>query len=139
MKLLYCQKCESIFNLDWSYKTCACGETKGFYVSRENIVYSGLHAICLGINNDIFFEGTTNIPLDGKGFQLDSYVIPYYCGSTIKVGDAKKYYMKYGLMYKNAIKNVWDDQISNVRIKNPLLKLIYKIFKKYIFVSVPEE
>lgn len=138
MKLLYCLKCKDIFNLDNHYKSCTCGGTKGFYISQENIVYSGKNAVCLGLDNYSFEEGINNIPLDGRGFQLDSYVIPYYCGSTIRVRDAKKYYNKEIIAMNKEIKIIWDYKITNVRIKNPFLKLIYNIFKKYIFVSLPE-
>ena len=144
MKLLYCTKCGDIFNMSMHKKECTCGGASGLYVDMEHSVYTGKNAVCLGINNFSLEEGIYNIPLDGKGVPLDAYIIPYYCGSTIRVKSLKKYIPKktddsidrffQGL----AIRQDWDRELDNVRIKNPFLKLIYKTFKKYIFISLPE-
>ena len=35
MKLLYCQECNSLFNLSRETKTCTCGSVSGRYITNE--------------------------------------------------------------------------------------------------------
>ena len=78
-----------------------------------------------------------------KGVPLDAAVIPYYCNSTIYIKSVDSFidYMQKRVSSgksRKSVTEVWADKITNVRIKNPFLKLIYKIFKKYIFISLED-
>jgi len=41
MKLLMCQTCGDIFNLNFKLKTCSCGEVKGKYTTNSEAVVNG--------------------------------------------------------------------------------------------------
>ena len=90
MKLIYCKKCGSIYNLAFDLKTCSCGKTAGMHIDEENIVYGGDGAICLGVDNNAFELARNNQNLDGFGIRFDSYVCALYCGSTIKIDGLEK-------------------------------------------------
>lgn len=138
MKLVYCMKCGDVFNLTYKYKECDCKDSGGFYSDRENAIYSGKYAVCLGLDNYSLAEGIENVPLDGKGVDLYSYVIPYFCDSTIKVDNSKAWYTNRTFANSNRINQEWLKKVKNVRIDNLFLKIIYKMFKKYIFISIKE-
>lgn len=53
MKLLWCQKCGDIFNLDTKEKVCSCGETKGRYIDDLNAEIEG-DCQPIGISNGSF-------------------------------------------------------------------------------------
>ncbi len=50
MKLLYCKKCGSLFNLSSENKSCECGAVSGRYIDNRNAIYTG-NAVRLGIDN----------------------------------------------------------------------------------------
>jgi len=138
MKLLNCSRCGDIFSLNYKYKQCSCGKTSGFYVTQENMVYSGKYANVLSIENDSIHEGLENIPLDGRGFEIEAHVVPYYCDSAVKVKDSYKYFNQHMLQYYKYLTPMWQYNVAKVRITNPFLKLIYKMFKRYIFFTFAE-
>jgi hypothetical protein len=41
MKLLLCNSCGDLFNLDLHLKSCSCGKVKGKYIDRQNAVVNG--------------------------------------------------------------------------------------------------
>ena len=138
MKLLLCCNCGDIVELNWSYKTCECGNTAGFYIDKENIVYSGNDAIVLGIHNESLRDGVLHRPLDGRGYYLYAWVIPYYCASTIKV-DRALWYFENRKHLEVSLHEQWTDAINKIRVKNPFLKFIYSIFKKFMFPALKED
>jgi len=79
MKLLFCQKCHSIFNLRKHEKKCECGETSGAYLE------DGLHAtyggpcIPLGFANGDFNYAVNNQPEIPKGKKFTAFVIEKQC------------------------------------------------------------
>jgi antitoxin component YwqK of YwqJK toxin-antitoxin module len=42
MKLLMCSKCNDVFNLGYTLKTCQCGVTKGKYLSDDESKKHGI-------------------------------------------------------------------------------------------------
>lgn len=85
MKLIYCNKCGDIYNLDYTIKSCSCGATKGVYIDRENILYGGDSATILGIDNNALKVAVENQRLEGYAVRFDSYTCSVFCHSTIKV------------------------------------------------------
>jgi len=139
MKMLYCNKCFDIVNLSHDYKECRCGKVAGYYTGYEDMIYSG-DATTIGIDNRIFFKSVENVPLDGKGVDIHAYIIPYYCDSSTKVPNALSVYHKTkNHSMGDAYQKEWSKKITNIRIKNPFLKLLYVMFKKWIFISVKED
>ncbi len=56
MKLLFCPHCTDVFNLVLEVeKKCRCGQVKGKYIDKTNVVYSG-EPILLGFRNSQFIE-----------------------------------------------------------------------------------
>ena len=55
MKILWCKKCRSMFNLHSESKSCECGKSHGRYIDDINAIYTGKYAILLGIDNHSFF------------------------------------------------------------------------------------
>jgi len=87
MKLLYCSKCKSIFNLTDTMKHCACGETKGMYIDNLNAVYAGDYAVPLGIANGDFhraLESETR-KLYNISVVFDAFVIEPDCPTFKKI------------------------------------------------------
>lgn len=41
MKLLYCDECGDVFNLNFELKQCSCGKVKGKYINRVEAVVNG--------------------------------------------------------------------------------------------------
>jgi hypothetical protein len=78
MKLLFCKKCYSIFNLSKEKKTCVCGETSGYYTDNLNAVFSG-DSIPLGFNNTEFVRAINNQPDIGWGRDFTAFVISKKC------------------------------------------------------------
>jgi hypothetical protein len=151
MKLISCEKCGDIFNFTPIYKECSCGNAKGFYIDENNIVYSGENVILFAIDNFVFNMSKDIVTLDGQGIPLIGHICPYYTGSTIHVNDAKFYWHnRIGnaeFYWHNCessgspsikIKEEWDRRLDNIRNTNIFKKLIYKLFKKYMFPSFPE-
>jgi hypothetical protein len=139
MKILHCNKCNDLIELQHEYRECRCGAVSGFYTSYENMIYSG-DADVIGIDNKDFYKSLENVPLDGKGVYFQAYAIPYYCDSAIKVPNSLAVYHKtkdYPLA--KGYQSAWTDKITRVRVKNPFLKLFYLMFKRWIFVSVKED
>jgi hypothetical protein len=61
MKLLMCSKCNEIFNLDYSIKSCKCGLTKGSYLSDAESKKHGIaeyteYGIPIVIKNNSLFQ-----------------------------------------------------------------------------------
>lgn len=76
MKLLYCKKCGSVFNLSMKEKTCDCRETKGKYNDILNAEYSGKNAVPLGFDNKSFSIALLKRPVKGLGKTFTSFIIP---------------------------------------------------------------
>jgi hypothetical protein len=88
MKLLYCTKCGSVFNLDYAVKTCLCGETKGYYDEDGiNATYSGENSYPIGIDNITFRIALVQQPESGRGWKFDAFVIPKDCPTFEKVSE----------------------------------------------------
>ena len=41
MKLLYCDRCGDLFNLNYRVKSCYCGHVKGHYINNEEAEVNG--------------------------------------------------------------------------------------------------
>lgn len=54
MKLLFCKKCNGVFNLQTEEKQCPCGETSGKYIDESKAEYSGESAVPFAIDNYSF-------------------------------------------------------------------------------------
>lgn len=66
MKLLHCNICCSIFNLDFVDKSCSCGETSGRYLADGmNAVYSG-DCSPIAIVNDEFYKSLKMVSIENK-------------------------------------------------------------------------
>ena len=139
MKLLHCDKCKDIFSLNHHIKTCTCGSTKGFYFDGENMVYSGKYAIALGIDNYTLDIAQYKQPVDGVGVKFESYVIPLWCNSAIKVKSLKNFQNK---KLKSIIKNgdnyktQWDKKVNDKRTKFNFSRLLYIIGKKLMQLEI---
>lgn len=55
MKLLFCQKCQSVINLALEEKLCPCGNARGRYLDTNRAEYSGDDVIPFAIDNYSFF------------------------------------------------------------------------------------
>lgn len=85
MKLLFCDKCLDIIKLTKIIKSCKCGKTKGKYIDSLRAVYSGDHAIPIGIDNYDFIKALNSQPEKGIGKIFNAFVIPKKCETFIKV------------------------------------------------------
>ena len=54
MKLLYCKKCNSLFNLERKHRECECGACGGKYTGLRNAIYYGPESTTerIGIDNN---------------------------------------------------------------------------------------
>lgn len=84
MKLLYCKKCGSVFNLTEEIKTCECGVVSGFYMDRTYALYTGDGAVLLGFDNLSFGHA-----IHGVGRNFTAFSIRPTC-PTFKKVDAKQ-------------------------------------------------
>ena len=139
MKLLKCNKCQDIFNVDFTLKTCSCGETKGIHINRKTMVYGG-DATCLGIDNNAFAIALNKQPVDGEGIKFESYVIPLWCDSTVKVHNFDKFNEKSlpKLLEDNEeYDKTWNDKVFNIR-KGGIKRLFYLIGKKLMQFEIDQ-
>ena len=80
MKLLYCKRCKSIFNLCVTEtKRCSCGMVEGRYIDEINAEYEEYADDCavpLGIGNEGFVIALRARPKVGMGFEFPAWVMP---------------------------------------------------------------
>ena len=93
MKLLFCTKCTSVFNLTTKPKTCECGESSGHYTDNLNAVHTG-PSIPIGFANTSFLQAIKiqnllnkiegdNPDVCCKGEEFTAFTIPEWA-QTIK-------------------------------------------------------
>ena len=137
MKLLHCSRCQDIFSMTFSLKTCSCGKTSGVYIDALNVVYAGKYAICLGIDNQALDIAISKQSVDGEGVKFESYVVPSWCSSTIKV-DKLKDIEKGDLfnLFKNSQFYVdnWSNRVEKKR--NGIKRAIYLIGKRLMQMEI---
>ena len=61
MKLLFCDRCGDIFNLDFHLKSCSCGHVKGKYDNNDAARVNG-NGRSLAIGNGSFMNALGGIP-----------------------------------------------------------------------------
>lgn len=86
MKLLFCKNCYDIFNLSKkSFRKCECGQTCGKYVTDNDALYSGEHAVPLGISNTELRNAIMNQKEIGQSPDFKAFVISKKCSTFIKL------------------------------------------------------
>ena len=102
MKLLFCKKCRSIFNINLKEKTCECGLTKGMYTDNLNAIYTGRNARPMGIDNYSFAYREARKPINSENIEemlLGKYIKMWFiekkdcCTTFIKL-NKKEYEIK---------------------------------------------
>jgi hypothetical protein len=85
MKLLYCGKCNDIFNLDINkIKKCSCGNAGGKYMDKINAIYWGEKTYSIGFVNQTFVKAMIYQPNQGMGSKFEAFVIPVNCPTMKK-------------------------------------------------------
>jgi len=84
MKLLFCLKCNDIFNLNFAGKTCSCNATGGRYLDNINAEYWGDYAIPLGFENNSLKQAIIKQTNNPPGPEFTAFVIPKQASSMIK-------------------------------------------------------
>ena len=81
MKLLFCKKCHSVFNLTYRIKKCSCKLTSGKYTDPYNAIYKGEFAVPLGFANHNFLQvvRSQSSMESGAGKRFDAFVISKKC------------------------------------------------------------
>jgi hypothetical protein len=86
MKLLYCRKCNDIFNLTiGKNKNCSCGNAGGRYIDEINAVYWGENVYPIGFVNESIKKAIICRPNRGQGCRFEAFIIPK-CPTMMKVG-----------------------------------------------------
>ncbi len=90
MKLLYCRKCHHVFKLSGWDGACLCGGARGrYHLNGIDAVYSGEHAVPLGIANGSLLKAIAKQPLTpGPGERFEAFVIPVQCETFRRVNPA---------------------------------------------------
>ncbi len=86
MKLLMCDECDDVFNLDFHEKSCKCGKTKGKYLDNQNAICSGDTAMLMGFSNPSLRSAIKNKKSGAVGFGLNftAFIIDDNCRTFIK-------------------------------------------------------
>ncbi len=84
MKLLFCLKCNDIFNLSDKEKVCSCGRTGGRYTNDIEAIYWG-DCKPLGFDNASLKVALITQPHQGKGKSFEAFVIPKRCPTMDKI------------------------------------------------------
>jgi len=84
MKLLFCLKCNDIFNLSHVGKTCQCGQSGGRYLDNINAEYWGDQVVPLGFENNSLKEAIIRQTNNPPGTEFTAFVIPKQASSMIK-------------------------------------------------------
>ena len=84
MKLLFCGKCNDIFNLSVHMKTCSCGNAKGKYINKVDAEYWGESVYPLGMLNEEVRKAIVKQPHQGLGQRYTAFVIPKKCPTMKK-------------------------------------------------------
>jgi len=136
MKMIYCNFCGDIYNVDKTIKTCSCGKTKALYINDENIIYGGDEALCLGLDNNTFEIAKYKQVLDGFATRFDSYVCAYFTESTIKVKNLENMSEEeiYNLYGRTKFSKKWDEKIKKKR--TGLGKFLYLLCKKIMSIEI---
>ena len=136
MKLIYCSNCKDIYNLNYKMKSCSCGKTKGIYVDRDNVLYGGDFATCLGLDNNGIAVALENQRLDGYAVRFDSYVCALFCDSTIKIDGFENITEKELclLISKHNFPKQWIKKVEKRR--TGLGKIVYSICKSLMNLEI---
>ena len=82
MKLIFCDKCQDVFKLTKTEKSCECGKCRGKAIDNINAVYND--GIPLGFNNPDLLVAILLQPVAGMGKDFTAFVIPKNVKTMIK-------------------------------------------------------
>ncbi|WP_245712547.1 hypothetical protein [Anaerobacillus alkalilacustris] len=88
--MLICLDCNSVFNLDYEWKECKCGHSKGKYIDNLNAIFEGDAAVPLGFSNASLITAINNQPDQGLGEEFTAFVIPRKCPTFRKNDELDK-------------------------------------------------
>ena len=86
MKLLFCDNCNTIFNLTNKIKKCQCGKVKGKYLDNHKAIYYGECAVPIGINNHSFY---TAVRKSGNRNDFSAFVVKRDYTDFLKINESK--------------------------------------------------
>ena len=136
MKLLHCDNCQDIFSMTFLLKSCSCGKTSGVYIDALNAVYTGKYAVCLGIDNQALDIAISKQSVDGEGVKFESYVVPSWCSSTIKVDTLELDKKSLFSLFINSedYLTTWSNEVEKKR--NGIRRIIYLIGKRLMQIEI---
>jgi len=90
MKLILCDKCGDIFNLNFHLKKCSCGSSYGKYLSDGLNAEVGGSSIMIGFANSSIKKALAQrIFINDGGIEFTAFVIPESARSIRRMEDNK--------------------------------------------------